>query len=135
MTIAPTLSGTATATGITPATATGTAGHPSASAQSAKLKSAAQAFEAVFLRQMISSMRQAGLGDGMMDSQATAQFQDMADSKTADAMSHKGVLGIAEMLSNQLSPAIPQLAAAKAGIAVAGRAAHVVGDLASRIKL
>ncbi len=104
-------------------------------AQAAKLKSAAQQFEAVFLRQMIGSMRQASLGDGMLDSQATSQFQDMADAKTADAMSRQGVFGIAEMLSNQLGKVLPQAKVAAAGIEVAGRAAHVVGDLASRIKL
>lgn len=104
-------------------------------AQAAKLKSAAQQFEAVFLRQMIGAMRQASLGDGMFDNQATGQFQDMADSRTADAMSKQGVFGIAEMLSNQLGKVLPQAKVAGAGIEAAGRAAHVVGDLASRIKL
>jgi peptidoglycan hydrolase FlgJ len=75
-----------------------------ADADKAKLKSAAQAFEAVFLRQMIGSMRSASLGDGMFDNEATSTFQDMADSKTADAMSKKGVLHIADMLVKQLGP-------------------------------
>ncbi len=70
----------------------------------AKLKSAAQEFEAVFLRQMIGSMRQASLGDGMFDNEGTDQFQSMADSKTADAMSQKGVLHLADMLVKQLGP-------------------------------
>lgn len=104
-------------------------------AQQAKLKSAAQQFEAVFLRQMIGSMRQASLGDGMFDNAATSQFQDMADSKTADAMSKQGVFGIAEMLSKQLGAVLPQAKVAAAGIEGASRAVHVVGDLASRIKL
>ena len=73
-------------------------------AQKAKLKSAAQAFEAVFLRQMIGSMRSASLGDGMLDNEATSTFQDMADSKTADAMSKRGVLHIADLLVKQLGP-------------------------------
>ena len=73
-----------------------------ADADKAKLKSAAQAFEAVFLRQMIGSMRQASLGDGMFDNEGTEQFQDMADSKTADSMSQKGVLHLADMLVKQL---------------------------------
>jgi flagellar protein FlgJ len=75
-------------------------------ADKAKLKSAAQAFEAVFLRQMIGSMRSASLGDGMFDNEATDQFQQMADSKTADSMSQHGVLGIAEMLEKQLGARI-----------------------------
>jgi peptidoglycan hydrolase FlgJ len=74
-------------------------------AGSAKLKSAAQQFEAVFLRQMISSMRQAGPGDGMLDSEAGDTFRDMADASTADAMAHKGVLGLATLLEKQLAPA------------------------------
>jgi flagellar protein FlgJ len=77
-----------------------------AGADQARLKSAAQAFEAVFLRQMIGTMRQASLGDGMFDSEATQQFQDMADSKTADAMSQKGVLHLADLLEKQLGATV-----------------------------
>lgn len=108
-------------------------------AEKAKLKSAAQAFEAVFLRQMMGSMRSASLGDGMFDSQATQTFQDMSDSKTADAMAGKGVLGIAKMLETSLGGAIPQVKAAEmavsAGTEVAHRVGGVVSDLASRFKL
>lgn len=75
-----------------------------AAAKQAKLKSAAQAFEAVFLRQMIGAMRQAGPGDGMLDNDASNQFRDMADSKMADSMAQKGVLGIADMLLKQVGP-------------------------------
>ncbi|UAK26573.1 rod-binding protein [Sphingomonas nostoxanthinifaciens] len=67
----------------------------------AKLKKAAQGFEAVFARQMISSMRTASLGDGIMDSSATEQFRDMSDGKLAEAMAGKGSLGIADMLVKQ----------------------------------
>lgn len=81
-----------------------------ATAHQAKLKSAAQAFEAVFLRQMIGSMRQAGPGDGMLDNDASNQFRDMADSKLADSMAQKGVLGIAEMLLKQVNPAAAKAA-------------------------
>lgn len=70
----------------------------------AKLKSAAQAFEAVFLRQMIGSMRSAGLDDGMFDSSATQQFRDMSDARLADDMASKGAFGIAEILQRQLAP-------------------------------
>ena len=67
----------------------------------AKLKVAAQQFEAVFLRQMISSMRTASIGDGLLDSDASNQFRDMADARTADAMAQKGALGIADLLLKQ----------------------------------
>lgn len=91
---------------ITPSNAaagTSAAAPTPASPDQAKLKKAAQAFEAVFVRQLIGSMRSAS-GDeneGLFDSEATKQFQDMADSKTADAMAQKGALHIADMLVKQ----------------------------------
>lgn len=105
---------TSTATGAT------AAADPTA-ADKAKLKSAAQAFEAVFLRQMISSMRSASLGDGLTDSDASNQFRDMADANTADAMAKRGVLGIAGMLEKQLG--------ARLG-GIVQTAEHAVGTLA-----
>ena len=66
-----------------------------------RLRTAAQAFEAVFLRQMIGSMRQARLADDPFGSQATEQFRDMADSRLADSMSQQGSFGIADLLMGQ----------------------------------
>ena len=43
---------------------------------------------------MISGMRQTGFGDDLTGSDAVDQFQDMADSKTADSLADKGGLGI-----------------------------------------
>jgi flagellar protein FlgJ len=91
-----------TTTPITNGIAAPNAAAPStASPEIAKLKKAAHAFEAVFLRQMIGSMRSAGLGDGIFDSEATQQFQEMSDAKTADVMAEKGAFGIADMLVKQ----------------------------------
>ena len=81
----------------TPAAAPGTSAPPA----EAKLRKAAQAFEAVFLRQMIGSMRSASLGEGMTDSSATEQFRTMGDSKLADSMAQHGALHIADMLVKQ----------------------------------
>ncbi len=66
-----------------------------------QLVGAAQAFEAVFMRQMIGSMRQAGLGDDLFGSSATDQFRDMQDSRLADQMAADGGFGIAQMLIKQ----------------------------------
>lgn len=74
---------------------------PAANAPSDELKKAAKAFEAVFLRQMIGSMRQASLGEDLFGSSATQQYQEMADSRTADALADKGALGIANLLLAQ----------------------------------
>ena len=71
-----------------------------------QLKAAAQAFEAVFLRQMISSMRQASLGEELLGGgRAGEQFRDMSDAKLADNMAEKGSFGIAEMLLKQFGAA------------------------------
>jgi len=87
----------------TPASATASG----ATAGQERLKKAAQAFEAVFLRQMIGSMRQADLGDGLFDSSATDQFRDMADARVADDMARKGGFGVAEVLVKQYGAKVP----------------------------
>ncbi len=69
--------------------------------QSAELRKAADAFEAVFLRQMIGSMRSAGQGDDLFGNQGTEQFRDMQDSRMADAMAKNNDFGIAELLLKQ----------------------------------
>lgn len=71
------------------------------SGQTDKLKAAAQGFEAVFLRQMIGSMRSASLGDDIFGSDAGSQFRDMSDARTADEMSKQGSFGIAQMIMKQ----------------------------------
>jgi flagellar protein FlgJ len=100
-----------------------------ASPEMAKLKKAAQAFEAVFVRQLIGTMRSAGgEGEGLFDSEATKQFQDMADAKTADAMASKGALHIADMLVKQYGARIvataTPAAAAQPPAATDGKAAQ-----------
>ena len=97
---------------ITTNAAAASAAPSTASPDQAKLKKAAQAFEAVFVRQLIGSMRSATDNDGIFDSEATKQFQDMADSKTADAMAQKGALHIADMLVKQYGARLAAAAAA-----------------------
>lgn len=84
-------------------TATGTAAATTAAdPREAQLREAAKAFEAVFLRQLIGSMRQAKLADDdLFGSQATEQFRDMADARMADSMAGKGSFGIADLLVQQ----------------------------------
>jgi peptidoglycan hydrolase FlgJ len=72
-----------------------------ATEQREQLKEAAKAFEAVFIRQMIGSMRQASLGDELFGSSASDQFRDMSDARLADSMAEKGSFGIAQLLLKQ----------------------------------
>lgn len=69
--------------------------------QREQMLQAAQAFEAIFLRQMIGSMRQARLAEDVFGSSATDQFRDMGDAQLAESMSRQGSFGIAEMLMNE----------------------------------
>jgi flagellar protein FlgJ len=99
----------------------------------AKLKKAAQGFEAVFVRQLIGSMRSAtgDDNDGLFDSEATRQFQDMADAKTADAMAQKGALHIADMLVKQYGARMSASAAPAAGAQPTGANATTATAAAS----
>jgi flagellar protein FlgJ len=81
--------------------AAGAASAPQSPAPDSRLREAAQAFEAVFLRQMIGSMRQAKLGEDLLGSSSGDQFREMADARLADSMAERGGFGVAEMLLNQ----------------------------------
>jgi flagellar protein FlgJ len=120
-----------TTTPISNAQAATAAAPSTASPDQAKLKKAAQAFEAVFVRQLIGSMRSATDNDGIFDSEATKQFQDMADAKTADAMAQKGALHIADMLVKQYGARLSGSAAA--GQAAGGHPAAATGTPAAPV--
>ena len=103
---------------VTTTSPTAEAGSGAGGANRAALDKVAQQFEAVFLRQMIGAMRSASLAEGITDSSATQQFQDMADARTADAMASKGAMGIADLLIKQFGARIaPTPAAATDGAA------------------
>ncbi|WP_432768783.1 MAG: peptidoglycan hydrolase [Sphingopyxis sp.] len=65
------------------------------------LRKAAEAFEAVILRQLMGSMRQAKLGDDIFGSSATDNFREMADARTADSIASLRQFGIAAMVEAQ----------------------------------
>ena len=77
---------------------------PTAPAKSDReLRKAAEAFEAVILRQLIGSMRQAKLADEMFGSNATSQFRELADARTAESMATMRQFGIAALVEKQLT--------------------------------
>jgi peptidoglycan hydrolase FlgJ len=67
------------------------------------LRTAAEKFEAVFLRELIGSMRKAKLAEEVFGSSATESFREMADARTADTMAGLGQFGIASLLEKQFS--------------------------------
>lgn len=68
----------------------------------ADIKAMAADFEAIFVRQMLTTMRNSSLGEGLFDGQGMEQFRDMQDSKIAESMAQRGVFGIANLLTRHL---------------------------------
>ncbi len=66
------------------------------------LKGVAQQFEAVFLHQLLKSMRQASPSGGLMDSDQTRSYVGMLDQQLAQTLSAKGI-GLADAMFRQLS--------------------------------
>lgn len=78
------------------------------------LRQAAEQFESIFFSMLLSSMRKANAAfevDGMMNSQTTKFYRDMHDSQMATELAQKGALGLADLLVQQLSPALGAKAA------------------------
>lgn len=92
------IAGTAQAIGA----ASGSGVAPAPATQREELAKAAKAFEAIFVRQLVGSMRSASQGESIDGSSAVDQFQEMADARLADGLADKGGLGIAAMLLKQL---------------------------------
>lgn len=69
----------------------------------AGVKTAAQEFEALFLQQVMKSMRATTSQDGLMDNDSTRFFTGMLDQQMAQDLSRSGSLGLAQMLEAQLS--------------------------------
>lgn len=85
----------------TPISSSTAAAAAPAGAGDGGLRKAAESFEAVILRQLLSTMRQAKLGDDIFGSSATDNFRDMADARTADSIAAMRQFGIADMVEAQ----------------------------------
>lgn len=67
------------------------------------LRAAAQQFEALFIQQLLKTMRAAKLGEGLFDSEESEFYLDMSDKQMAiDLAKGKGI-GLADMIVKQLS--------------------------------
>ena len=62
----------------------------------------AASFEAIFIRNMLSSMRTASLGEGLFESHGMKEFQNQQDAMLADKMAEQGVFGVAELLARHV---------------------------------
>ncbi|HWH82651.1 MAG TPA: flagellar assembly peptidoglycan hydrolase FlgJ [Burkholderiaceae bacterium] len=97
-----------------------------ASDPKAAIRAAAKQFEAMFMQQLLKSMRESSLGSGMLDNSGTQMGTEMLDAQFANQMSAApGGLAdvIARQLERQLSGTIVPAQAAVAPSAAAGAAA------------
>ena len=87
---------------IAPGAATGTLGG-----DRAKLSTACQQFEAIFVRQMLASARKASFGDELFGSSAVDTFREMQDNHFADVIAQSGSLGLAAQIEAQVTRFLP----------------------------
>ena len=66
------------------------------------LEAAARQFEALFIRDMLKSMRSAGMGEALGESEQTKLFREMHDKQLATSLAESGSIGIAELVVQQL---------------------------------
>jgi len=72
-------------------------------ARKAKLKKAAVEFEAIFIRQLLKTMRSTVPGDGIFGRGVTGEiYAGMMDYAVAEKVARRGTLGIADALYRQL---------------------------------
>lgn len=71
------------------------------------LRAAAKQFEALFLQQMLRSMREAVSRDEEQGSQAQDTFEGMFDREVTHRMAQRGSLGLADMLERQVAGRTP----------------------------
>lgn len=69
------------------------------------LRKAAQAFESLLMNQLMKTMRQAGFGDDLFESEATKTFTGMLDQQYVESLSRGPGLGLADMIVRQVQMA------------------------------
>ncbi|WP_076540199.1 flagellar assembly peptidoglycan hydrolase FlgJ [Shewanella sp. UCD-KL21] len=75
--------------------------------EKAALQEVAKQFEGIFIQMLMKSMREANAvfkSDSPMNSETTEFFENMRDQQMSVDLSNKGMLGIADMMVQQLSP-------------------------------
>lgn len=69
--------------------------------QSGALDETSRQFESLLVNMMVKSMRQASLGDGILDSQQSLFYRDMYDQQLSVHLADKGI-GLADVIKQQL---------------------------------
>lgn len=91
-------------TALAPLQSGGSLSATSTAAPPSDLRQAAQAFEAIFLRQLLASARASSFGgEALLGGPGLEQFEAMQDENFAEIASQRGVFGLAEAIERQLS--------------------------------
>lgn len=67
------------------------------------IRAVAREFEAIFMQMMLKNMREASLGEGMMESDQGKFYQEMFDKQIAASLSRGQGLGLADLMVRQLT--------------------------------
>ena len=99
----------ATSVGTSPLLAsTAPVADPATATARDKLSGVAKQFEAIFLRQMLASARNANFGESLFSgSQAMGTFRQMQDENFADIAADTGAFGLAKMIETHLARLVP----------------------------
>lgn len=107
--------------------------------ESGALREVAQQFEAMFIQQIMKTMREAGFKGGeLIESQAMDTFQSMHDKEISLQMAKRGSFGLADMLVRSMEqqhnaiPAAELLAAREAGGATSASRNSGIRPLSSK---
>jgi len=96
-------------------TGTASAGPAAQTPERAGLHKAAQAFEAIFVRQMLTAARQNSFGDTLWgEDQGHDTFTAMRDEHVADIAAQSGTLGLAKQIEAQLGAKLDTVAKGQA---------------------
>jgi flagellar protein FlgJ len=74
----------------------------------AALRQVAEQFEAIFMKMMLKSMRDASMGNSLFESDQSQMYQDMFDNQLSVSLSQGNSNGLADILVKQLSGSITQ---------------------------
>ena len=95
----------------------------------AAIKMAAKQFEAIFMQQLLKSMRESSLGTGMLDNSCTQMGTEMLDTQLSNKMSGMPG-GLADVIARQLERQMSGIAP-RAAVPAASAAGAPVGEVAS----
>lgn len=98
-----------------PSTGVGDAVPPPGAGSDIRLRWAAEQLEALFVHELLKSMRRTVMKAGMFDGLGVKMFEEMLDEERSKEMAAAGGLGLARLIYDQLAPHVPAAPDVSAG--------------------